>query len=203
MSSESDSFEYLPNESPDPNNADLFFFAPPPQPADAPSIESFDKDVDKDVAELDLNWSFDDFLSTVCDNIPAVSTPPALTFSTDSGYEIASSQYSYDNAPSVLSNPSECETFGSVNDGPYTTHDSPYPAVFSDGPLPFPPINPVNDQSDYGTSGVSTSPPVHVPDSEAAQTAKDKPHKCTECLFCMSEPIRIPKWLTLFASLCA
>ena len=158
MSDQSDVFRYLPNESPDAKNADLFSFGPPPQPPDAPSPELFDQDVDQDVAELDLNWSFDDFLSTVCDNVPDASTLPALTYSTDSGYEIASSLDFYINAPSV-------------NDGPYTTHDSIYSpaAVLSDGLLPFPPDNPVTAQSDYGTSYVSTSIPVNVPESEVVQ----------------------------------
>ena len=143
MSDQSDVFQYLLNESPDAKNADLFSFGPPPQPPDAPSPELFDQDVDQDVAELDLNLSFDDFLSTVCDNVPAASTLPALTYSTDSCYEIASSLDFYINAPSVPLMPSEIETVtcGSVNDGSYTTHGSIYSpaAVLSDGLLPFPP----------------------------------------------------------------
>ena len=173
MSDQSDVFQYLLNESPDAKNADLFSFGPPPQPPDAPSPELFDQDVDQDVAELDLNLSFDDFLSTVCDNVPAASTLPALTYSTDSCYEIASSLDFYINAPSVPLMPSEIETVtcGSVNDGSYTTHGSIYSpaAVLSDGLLPFPPANTVTAQSDCGTSYVSTSIPVHVPEYEVVQ----------------------------------
>ena len=173
MSDQSDVFQYLLNESPDAKNADLFSFGPPPQPPDAPSPELFDQDVDQDVAELDLNLSFDDFLSTVCDNVPAASTLPALTYSTDSCYEIASSLDFYINAPSVPLMPSEIETVtcGSVNDGSYTTHGSIYSpaAVLSDGLLPFPPANPVMAQSDYETSYVSTSIPVHLPESDVVQ----------------------------------
>ena len=171
MSDPSDVFQYFANESPDTKNADLYSFGPPPQPPDAPSPELFDQDVDQDVAELDLNWSFDDFLSTVCDNVPAASTLPALTYSTDSGYEIASSLDFYINAPSILLIPPEIVTCGSVNDGSHTTHDSIYSpaAELSDGPLLFPPTDPVTALSDYGTSYVSTSIPVHVPESEVVQ----------------------------------
>ena len=170
MSYQSDLFQYFPNENPDAKYEDLFqaFFAPPPQPADAPSPESFDQDVGQDVAELDLDWSLDDFLSTVCDNVPAASTLPTLTYATDTGssYEIASSKDFDDNVPSVLLFPSETKTCGSVIDGPYTTYDTICPAVLSGGLPLFPSANPVKAQSDYGATCISTSIPVHAPNSE-------------------------------------
>ncbi|KAF8465222.1 hypothetical protein DFH94DRAFT_359017 [Russula ochroleuca] len=198
MSPKSDFFQYFPSESPD---AGLPFFAPPPPPADAPSPESFDREVDEEVTELDP-WTFDqfdDFLSTFHNNVSAVSASPSLIYSTDSTYGIDSSQYSYDLTPSVYSSPSDIESGSSVNNGLYTMNDAIYSAVFSDGPLPFLPVNPAEPQSDYGTSdSVGTSPadlsvmqqsvaptplPVNVrPDSEAEKT-QAKPFKCPHCPF--------------------
>lgn len=138
MSFESDLFGYLPSESTDA------FFAPPPQPLDAPSPETFDKDVDKEVWELDLNWSFepfDDFLSNFCNTVNP--TPPALTYSTDSGYE--SSQYSESIpaliSPSVYSNGSEAVTRVSENDGSFTMDNSIFSDVFFNSTPSFSPFN--------------------------------------------------------------
>jgi hypothetical protein len=137
MSHEYDRFSYFPGE-----NADEFF-APTPQPADAPSPESFDKDIDKDIEELNFNWSFDqydDFLSSFRDNIPAVFTPSTLTYSTDSGYEF--SQYAENIAPSVYSNSSEIATRGSETDGGLcTADDSIFSSAFFNGMLSFPLFN--------------------------------------------------------------
>jgi hypothetical protein len=139
MSFESDLFGYFPSESTDA------FFAPPPQPLDAPSPEVFDKDVDKEVWELDLNWSFepfDDFLSTFCNTVNP--TPPAsLTYSTESGYE--SSQYSDNisplNSPSVYSTGSEDVARVSENDGSYTMDNSIFSDAFFNGTLSFSSFN--------------------------------------------------------------
>jgi hypothetical protein len=215
MSFESDLFSYLPNES-----ADLPFFAPPPQAADAPSPDSFDNEVDNEVGELNINWFFNDNFSFQ-DTVSVVSTPPALTYSTDSSY--AFSQYSYDNTPSAsdYSNPSEIEACGSVKDGLYTMHGSIYSAVFSDGPT-FPPVSPVTTQSDYGTSNLGPNfirmsldessaeqsacvapTPLHATPNSKAQTGPlvTKPFKCPLCPFCMSKPMGIYIRLTLLASL--
>jgi hypothetical protein len=156
MYHESDLFPYFPSESADA------FFAPPPQTADAPSPESFDQEVDKEVGEFDLNWSFDqldNFFFTYRDTIPVIS-PPALTYSTDSGYEVASSQYSDNIARS--SNASEIGTRGSENDRPYTTDNFIFSAAFFDGMLSFPPFSTVA-QSDCGTQISSEIHPVTHP----------------------------------------
>lgn len=192
MSPESDLFKYLPSESAD---AGLLFFAPPPPPAEAPSPESFDREVDE-VAEQDpLNFNqFDDFFSTFYNNVSAVFTSPSLTYSTDSNYGIDSSQYSYDAPPSVTSSPSDFESGSSVNNGLYTTHDAIYSAVFSNSPLPFLPVNPVEARSDYETSdfvGISpgdlsvvpTPLSVNVEPDSVVKTTQVKPFKCPQCPF--------------------
>ena len=86
-----------------------------------------------------------------------------------------------------------------MNNGLYTTHDAIYSAVFSNGPLPFLPVNPVESHSDYGTSdlvGISpgdlsvvpTPLPVDVkPDCEV-KTTQVKPFKCPQCAFGMGSP---------------
>ena len=214
------------NEVGEITNLDAFF-APAPQTAEAPSPESFDNEVDNDneVGEIDLTWSFDhfdDFFSTYRDTIPFNPTP-ALTYATDSSYENASSQYSHDVSPSVYSSLSEIETCGSesVNDG-YTTDEFIYSTVSSNGPAAFPPVDPVQAQSDYGTSEfptvveISPGDPSTVQQDFApepfpvmpAQVEPFKPFKCSQCPFGMSEaqsPLAwefiLGTWLTHLASL--
>ena len=139
MSLESDPFSYFPEEITDAENADLGFFAPPHQPADALSPESFDKDIEG----LNLNWSldqYDDFLSSVRDAVPTVFTPSTLTYSTDSGYEF--SQYAEKIAPSVYSNSSEIATRGSETDeGLYNVDTSIFSSAFFNGMPSFPLFN--------------------------------------------------------------
>ena len=199
MYPESYSFQYISSESAD---GGLPFFAPPPPPADAPSPESFDREVDEEVAELD-SWNFDqfdDFLFNFQNNVSAISASPSLSYSTDSTFGIDSSLYSYDPSPSVLSSPSDIESGSSVENGLYTMHDAVYLAVFSDGPLPFLPVNPVEAQSDYGVSDlvapggipvtqqrvVPTPIPVSVRPDPEAKTTQNKPFKCPQCSFGMA-----------------
>ena len=141
MSFESDPFSYFPEEITDAENADLGFFAPPPQSADAPSPESFDKDIEG--LNLNHNWSFDqydDFLSSFRDTIPAVFTPSTETYSTESTYGL--SQYAENIAPSVYSNSSEIATRGSETDeGLYNVDTSIFSSAFSNGMPSFPLFN--------------------------------------------------------------
>lgn len=125
----SDYFRYLPNEGTDAENGDLVSFAPSPQLTDL-SPESFDKEIE----ELNLNWSFDqydDFLSSFRDIVPSVFDPSALTYSTDSGYEF--SQYAENIAP----NASEIATRGSEDDGLYATDNSIFSAAIFNGTPSF------------------------------------------------------------------
>lgn len=194
-----DFFQYFPCESADEEHP---FFAPPPPPADAPSPESFDREVDEEAAKLD-SWNFDqfdDFLINFQNNVSAISASPSVTYSTDSTFGIDTSLYSYDPSPSVYSSPSDIESGSSVSNGLYTMHNPIYSAVFSDGPLPFIPMNPVEAQSDYGTSDLVTPGDIPViqqrvvpaplsvsmrPDSEA-KTTQAKPFKCPQCPFGMA-----------------
>ena len=196
------------------------FFAPAPQTAEAPSPELFDNEVDNDneVGEIDLTWSFDhfdDFFSTYRDTIPVNSTP-ALTYATDSSYENASSQYSYGLPPSVYSTLSEVETCSSVNDG--STDEFTYSAVSSNGPPAFPPADPVQAQSDYGTSEFPNFIEISPGDSSTmqqdlvselpepfpvlpAQVEPFRPFKCPHCPFGMSDHMEIYNLLTRLVSL--
>jgi hypothetical protein len=180
------------------------FFAPL-QTADAPSPESFDSEVDKDSEDLEnLNWG--DFISTSCDAVP--TSTPVLTFSTtDSGFENAASQYSYDFLPSV--NPSEIEIHGPSNDGISNTKESLYSAMFSNGLLSFPPAEPVKAQCDNGASNLPNF--IEIPSGELptvqplvpaflpvnpAKVEPFKPFICPHCPFGMLGSAGIHNWLT-------
>ena len=197
------SFESDPVQYPSTENTDALwpepFFAPPPQHTEAPPPELFDQEV----GELDLNFpfeQFDDFLPTFYDSIPVTSTPPALTYSTDS-------QYSSDFTQSDYSIPSE--SYYSSDNGLYGTDDSIHPAVFSNGP-PSIPLHPADAQFDFVTSdlnsnviGISprdlsiamksppTPLPVHVTPASEVQMApaSDRPFKCPHCPHCKAETI--------------
>jgi hypothetical protein len=210
MSFESDLIQYPSTKSTDAQRPELFF-APPPQHTDAPSPESFDREV----AELDLNFPFepfgpfDDFLPTFT---PIISTPSALTYSTDSVHEVTSSHYSSDFSQSDYSIPSEIGSYYSLNNGLYRTHDSIHSAFSSNGPPDVPPLHPAEVQFDFGTSDLSPnvgiSPedlstamqpptsvvptlPVHVTPASEAQMApaSDRPYKCPLCPHCKAETI--------------
>ena len=207
----SDSFMYPLNENKDA------FFAPPPPQADAPSPESFDSEedwseVDNKVAELDFNWSFDqfdDFYSTYRDSIP-VNPTPALTYATDSSYENTLSQYSNDFSPSVYSNPSEFETHSFVNDGVYTIDEFIHSAMLSDYQPSLPTVDTIEAQSDNGIPDLSNFVEMSPGDLPAvqqsafpaisAQVEPFKPFKCPQCPFCMSEPAGDYNQLTRLAS---
>jgi hypothetical protein len=205
------------------------FFAPPPQHTDAPPPESFDQDAElfgQEVAELDLNTipfellgPFHEILPTF---IPIISTPSALTYSTDSVHEVSSYYYSSDFSKSDYSIPSDIESYYSSNNGLYGTHDSIQSTVFSNGP-PSIPLHSAEAQFEFGTSDLSpnvgifpedlstavqppptTTPlPIHVtPDREAQVTLEpEKRFKCHLCPHCKAKTIWMYDWLTLLASL--
>jgi hypothetical protein len=208
MSFESDPIQYPFTESTDALKPELFlnFFAPPPQHTDAPSPDLFDQEV----AGLDLNLPFEQFydFSPAFDSIPIISTPSALTYSTDSVHEVSSSHYSSDFTQSDYSVPSEIE---SLNNGFYGTDDSIHSTVSFNGP----PFHPAEAQFDFGTSdlnpsfiGISpedlstamqpppasvvpTPLPVHVTPASEEQMAPapDRPFKCPHCPHCKAETI--------------
>ncbi|KAN0118538.1 hypothetical protein V8E52_004961 [Russula decolorans] len=191
MSFESDLVQYPSAESTDALRPELFF-APPPQHTEAPPPELFDQDV----AELDLSFpfeKFDDFLPIFYDSISVISTPPALTYSTDSCYSSDLTQSDY-------SIPSEIESYYPSENGLYGTNDSIHPAVSSNDP-PSIPLHSDEAQFDFVTSdlnpnfiGISpedlstamklppTPLPVHVtPGSEAQMApASDRPFKSSK-----------------------
>jgi hypothetical protein len=195
MSFEPDFIQYPSSKGTDAMKADIFFapdafFAPDPQLADAPSPETFDLEVDndKEFGEFDLELSFkqfDDFFATFHDTIPVAPTPSAVTHSTESAYEVSSSQYSCDLTPSEYSIPSEIESCSSVNDGLYSTHASVYSAAFSDSLPSIPPPSPAKTVALQESASVALSATVHVVPYEAHRPVK--PFKCHLCPHCESE----------------
>ena len=177
---------------PDAMKADLFF-APDPQLAVAPSPDTFfdqEVDNDKEVEEFDLELNFkefDDFFATICDTIPVVPTPSVVNHSTESAYEVSSSQYSCDFTLSEYSIPSEIESRDSVNDGLYSTHASVYSAAFSNSAQSIPPRSPAKAVA-VQESTVALSAAVRVVPGEAREAhGPVKPFKCPLCPFCESE----------------
>jgi hypothetical protein len=200
---------------------------PPPLPlTDTPSPELFDEDFDnnEEVSEFDLPPDQVDALfsrtrNTNPDISTKISTLSAFTDSTDSSYELASSQYSFDitSSESDYLNPSEFENRCSVNSELQPFISS---AEFTD-PLPY--IPPLNSAESHGTMGLDTfflrddsstttqqlesvtcvdpaALTVHmISDAEAQMTPFNSPHSP----FCKSEPICVCIWLTLLASFCA
>ena len=179
------------------------FFAPDPQLRDVPPLEEFDDDVVEVNKELDLDMcfkKFDDIFSNFRDT--AVCTPSTFTYSTDSGDEIASTQYFHEISASEYSSISEIEDRGSR----YGTHASNYSVEFPNGlpsALTRDPI--IAAQSDYGVSDLGQDfikvsfddvPAVQqsqqspttlpAPDSKAQTAPARKPFKCSHlhCSFC-------------------
>ncbi len=205
----SDLILFAPTESAGALAPDLLFA--PSQPVDAPSPESFDKEVTELLVDLDLpSNQFFDFPPTFDDAISAVFTPSILTYSTDSVREVTSSNYSCDFTPSDYSIPSEIDSYGSLN---YGTHNSIYSAI-SNSPPSIPPLHPAKSQADYDTSdlnpsfvGISledlstavqqptsvvpTSLPVCVTPASDVQSAPvpapDKPFNCPHCPLCKAK----------------
>ena len=162
MSTESDLLWSLFNDS---TKAELPFFAPLPQ-VDAPPPESFDSEFSE--LEFDgpvqLPIQLEDNFTTIRGSTPVFTSPSAFTHSTESGYDIAASEYSYVGYPAsnysmpldmAFHNVRVSSEYGGVD----TMHDSIYPAAFpnSFGPLPpspspSPPVRVAKALSDYGPS---------------------------------------------------
>lgn len=199
---------YPPSESADEMKKDLFF-APAPQVAYAPSPDTFDLEVDNygGFEEFDLESSskqIDDFFDTYHRYMPVVSTPSAVSHSTESLYEVSSSLYSCPtlsdcSTPSIQS---ENEFRGSVNEGLYSPHSSEYSAAFSDSPSCVPPT-PANKARfdnktifDYGSMNLDQnfagaqesayvgSAAVHVVPDKAHEAVKRESVKRFWCPFC-------------------
>src|SRR5712691_5652752 len=97
MSRESDLIQHPSTESTDELSRPGPFFDPLPQYTDAPPPELFDQEV----AELDSFLQsaleqFDEYFTAVHHSIPAISTPPPLTYSTICVYGANSSHHSSD-----------------------------------------------------------------------------------------------------------
>jgi|SRR6267142_2568144 len=148
------------------HKADLPFFAPLPTQADAPPPESFDNEF----AELEFEGPvqlpiLEDPFSTFRGNTPVFASPSVFSHSTESGYDLAASEYSYRYAQSTYSMPLDIAfhnvRVSSEYGGVDTLHDPLYPPAFNDlpsfGPLPptpspSPPLRVSKAQSDYGPS---------------------------------------------------
>ena len=153
------------------------FFAPPPQDPDAPSPESFDQEL----AGLNLDFPFEqfNFLPAFHDPIPDISTPPALTYSTDS----ATSHYSTSHYSSDFTEYS----ISSIQ----PLHLAEAQFNFGTSDLSNVGISPENlsIQPPTTQSVVPTPLPVHVtPEAEAQMApASDRPYKCPHCSHCKAE----------------
>ena len=166
------------------------FFAPVPQLAHAPSPDTFDLEVDndKEVEEFDFESSskqLDDFFATLRDNtIPVVPTPSAVTYSTESTYDVSSSQYSSDFTLSDYSIPSEIESRSSVDDGLHSHNPLTfvYSGVFSDSPLSIPPPSAAKAVPSQESATLALSAVV-----KDAAYKPDRPFKCPQCSFGESE----------------
>jgi hypothetical protein len=160
MSTDSDFMWSLLNDS---AKAELPFFAPLPQ-ADAPSAESFDDEIE----ELDFDGPvplpiLENTFSTFRDSTPVFTSPSIFTHSTESGCDVAASEYSYVgyHPPSNYSVPLDMAFQGvrvsSEYGGVDTMHDPIYSSPYDFGALPpspsaSPPLRMAKAQSDYGPS---------------------------------------------------
>lgn len=207
-----------PPMSPD---SDYFSFYYPGEStyADGPPPESFDNEF----GNVEFDWSpeqLDKLFSPSCVTVPVITTPPTLTYSTESA-----SQSSYSYTFSDYSFPSDPST------GVDGMHDSMsiYSNMFYNGPPSFgplppsPPPHPARALLDNGTSadyqvsfGVSPddiSPPVQLSVTPVAPAipqvmsdtqepiAPRKPYKCPRCPFGKAMSMRLYCWLTVLASL--
>jgi hypothetical protein len=143
---------------------DLPFFPPLPQ-ADAPPPESFDTEFEG--LEFEGVQLPEDPFSQFRGNTPVFISPSVFTHSTESGYDLAASEYSLGYAHSNYSMPLDIafqnvrvsSEYGGVN--PLQNSAYPPQAAFNDlssfGPLPptpspSPPLRMGKAQSDYGPS---------------------------------------------------
>lgn len=141
---------------------DLPFFPPLPQ-ADAPPPESFDTEFEGlDFEGVQLP---EDPFSQFRGNTPVYISPSVFTHSTESGYDLAASEYSYGYPHSNYSMPLEAAfqnvRVSSEYGGVDTLQNPAYPPAFNDmasfgalppTPSPSPPLRMGKAQSDYGPS---------------------------------------------------
>lgn len=138
------------------------FFPPLPQ-ADAPPPESFDTEFEG--LEFEGVQLPEDPFSQFRGNTPVFISPSVFTHSTESGYDLAASEYSYGYPQSNYSMPLEVAfqnvRVSSEYGGVDTLQNPAYPPAFNDlssfGPLPptpspSPPLRMGKAQSDYGPS---------------------------------------------------
>jgi len=147
---------------------DLQFFPPLPQ-ADAPPPESFDNEFDdKEFEGLEFEGLVrpsEDHFSSFRGNTPVFTSPSVFSHSTESGYDLAASEYSYGYPQSNYSMPLEIafhnvrvsSEYGGVDNLQNPTYPSAFNDLSSFGPLPptpspSPPLRMTKAQSDYGPS---------------------------------------------------
>jgi hypothetical protein len=159
MSTEEDLWSFLGESA----KQDLQFFPPLPQ-ADAPPPESFDNEFEGLEFEGLVQLPEDPF-SSFRGNTPVFTSPSVFTHSTESGYDLAASEYSYGYPQSNYSMPLEIafhnvrvsSEYGGVDSLQNPTYSSPFNDLSSFGPLPptpspSPPLRMAKAQSDYGPS---------------------------------------------------
>lgn len=146
---------------------DLPFFPPLPE-ADAPPPESFDNEFEGLEFEGVVQLPEDPF-STFRGNTPVFTSPSVFSHSTESGYDLAASEYSYGYPHSNYSMPLDI-AFNNVRvsseyGGVDTLQNPTYPSAFNDlssfGPLPPTP---------------SPSPPLRMAKSDYGPSKSHQPH---------------------------
>lgn len=141
---------------------DLPFFPPLPQ-ADAPPPESFDTEFEG--LEFEGVQLPEDPFSQFRGSTPVFISPSAFTHSTESGYDLAASEYSYGYPHSNYSMPLDIAfqnvRVSSEYGGVDPLQNPAYPPAFNDlssfgtlppTPSPSPPLRMGKAQSDYGPS---------------------------------------------------
>lgn len=161
MSTEDDCLWSFLGESAKP---DIPFFPPLPQ-ADAPPPESFDNEFEGLEFE-GLVQLPDDPFSTFRGSTPVFPSPSVFSHSTESGYDLATSEYSYVGYPQsnysmpldlAFHNVRVSSEYGGVDTLQNPTYSTTFEDLSSFGPLPptpspSPPLRMTKAQSDYGPS---------------------------------------------------
>jgi hypothetical protein len=199
------------------------FFAPPLS-ADAPPPELFEDEFrELEYGPIQLPKYFEDAFFLLHDPTQVLTPPSAFTYSTESGYDIATSEYSYLGPPSNYSMPSDMAYQGpslaAAEYGGVDTIDDPSHTFVPLTPFPTsPPLRMAEAHSDYGPleSGntfftispdnlgpphqqiATPSAPVVLPVQPELDTQRSgKTFRCFTCGHGRTDRLCIFPWLTL------